>query len=171
MVTGENGQLYTIEGIAAALILLVTAFIVVNSTSVYTQGDTHISDMQLEVLGSDALSMLSTAPNSTLGKSPLQRIVETDDASLFQTMYLDAVNKVSGPRADRVQFQANVTYVNKDGFVTTTPLSNSPHPFVGGEHAVRVSQWVMVEKRFPDCFADSCSGKHAVLVEVLLWRD
>ena len=41
-----DGQLYTIEGIAAGLMLLMTAYIVVNSTSVYTPGDTHISDMQ-----------------------------------------------------------------------------------------------------------------------------
>ena len=171
MVMSENGQLYTIEGIAAALILLVTAFIVVNSTSVYTQGDTHISDMQLETLGSDALNMLNTAPNSSFGKSPLQTIVETDDAEMFRTLFLNTINNTTGPRGDRIQYRANVTYVDKDGFVSTLPLSDSPHPFVGGEHAVRVSQWVIVEKRFPDCSAAACSGKHAVLVEVLLWRD
>ena len=49
----EDGQLYTIEGVAAALIMLMTAYLVVNATSVYTAGDTHINDMQLETLGSD----------------------------------------------------------------------------------------------------------------------
>ena len=44
-----DGQLYTIEGISAGLIMIMTAYLVVNATSVYTAGDTHISDMQLEV--------------------------------------------------------------------------------------------------------------------------
>ena len=72
---------------------------------------------------------------------------------------------------DHIQFVANVTYVDVGGSVSSTVLSDSMRPFVSGEHAVRVSDWVIVEKRFPDCSAQSCSGKHAVLVEVLLWRD
>ena len=59
----SDGQLFTIEGIAAGLIMLLTAYIVVSTTSMYTPGDTHISDMQLEQLGSDALRMMNT-PNS-----------------------------------------------------------------------------------------------------------
>ena len=166
-----DGQLYTIEGIAAGLIMLMTAYIVVNSTSVYTLGDTHISDMQLEVLGSDALNLMNTAPNSTTGKSPLQTIVETDDAETFRSMFLTLVNDRAGSDRDHIQFVANVTYVEVGGSVSSTVLSDSLRPFVSGEHAVRVSDWVIVEKRFPDCSAQSCSGKHAVLVEVLLWRD
>ncbi|MEI7648272.1 MAG: hypothetical protein WCJ47_01015 [Methanomicrobiales archaeon] len=166
-----DGQLYTIEGIAAGLIMLMTAYIVVNSTSVYTLGDTHISDMQLEVLGSDALNLMNTAPNSTPGKSPLQTIVETDDAETFMSMFLTLLNNRAGSNRDHIEYVANVTDVDVGGAVSSTVLSDSMRPFVSGEHAVRVSDWVIVEKRFPDCSAQSCSGKHAVLVEVLLWRD
>ena len=35
--------------------MIMTAYLVVSATSVYTAGDTHISDMQVEQLGSDAL--------------------------------------------------------------------------------------------------------------------
>ena len=147
--------------------MLMTAYIVVNSTSVYTLGDTHISDMQLEVLGTDALNLMNTAPNSTPGKSPLQTIVETDDAGAFRSMFLNIVNNKTESDRDHIQFVANVTYVRTDFSVNNTFLSDSGRPLFGGEHAVRVSDWVIVEKRFPD---DS-SGKHAVLVEVLLWRD
>lgn len=162
-----DGQLYTIEGLAAALILLMTAFIVVNSTSVYTMGDTHISDMQLEVLGSDTLNMMKTAPNSTLSKSPLQTIVETNDAGTFRSMFLNITNNKTGAGRDRIQFAANVTYVKTDKSVNSTVLSDSGRPLVGGEHTVRVSDWIIVDKRFPG----DTSGKHAVLVEALLWRD
>ena len=60
MVSSDGAQLYTIEGFAAALIMVITAFLVLNATSVYTAGDTHINDMQLEALGTDALKMMDT---------------------------------------------------------------------------------------------------------------
>jgi hypothetical protein len=166
----DRGQLYTIEGIAAGLIMLLTAFIVINSTSVYTPGDTHISDMQLEVLGSDALTMMNTAPNSTIGKSPLQTIVETDDTETFRTMFLTIVNNRAVGETENIQYLANVTYVNADGVISSLPLGKTDRLY-GGEHVVRVSDWVIVEKQFPGCSATACKGKHAVLVEVLLWRD
>ena len=169
MVNAE-GQLYTIEGISAALILLLTAFIVVNTTSVYTQGDTHITDMQLEVIGSDALRIMNTAPNNTIGKTPLQTFIETDDSDSFRETYLNIVNNRTGTKPDRIQFIANVTYERPDASINSTPISMT-HRMYGGEHAVRVSEWVVIEKRLPGCVFASCSGKHAVLVEVLLWRD
>ncbi len=47
----DDGQLYTIEGFAAALIMIMTAYLVINATSVYTAGDTHINDMQSGIIG------------------------------------------------------------------------------------------------------------------------
>ncbi|MDD5142175.1 hypothetical protein [Methanoregula sp.] len=163
----DDGQLYTIEGVAAALILLLTAYMVVNSTSVYTAGDTHISDMQLEVVGDDALKMMNTAPNSSVDKTSLQTIVETGDSAQFRTMFDTIVNAKTGTDRDRIQFMANVT-CERDGVVSSVPLSESSHMFAGGEHAVRVSEWVIVDSS--DC-TDPSSGKHAVLVEALVWRD
>ena len=88
----SGGQLFTIEGIAAALIMLATVFIVVNTTSVYTPGDTHVNDMQLEVIGSDALKMLNTPENGSVGKSPLVIMVESNDASAFNKSYTAILN-------------------------------------------------------------------------------
>jgi hypothetical protein len=172
-----DGQLYTIEGVAAALIILLTAYIVVNSTSVYTPGDTHISNMQLEVVGSDALTMMNTAANSTIGKSPLQTMVENNDAAGFMTMFNNTVNNRTGltPEIHPIQFLADVAYVNNSvtNTINSTFLSSSSRSFTGSEHAVHVSQWVVIEKnQFTDCTASDCKNrKHAVLVEVLLWRD
>ena len=64
MVNNDRAQLYTIEGFAAALIMVITAFLVLNATSIYTAGDTHINDMQLEALGTDALKMMDTPVSS-----------------------------------------------------------------------------------------------------------
>ncbi|PKG33553.1 hypothetical protein [Methanoregula sp.] len=165
-----DGQLYTIEGVAAALILLLTAYIVVNSTSVYTMGDTHISDMQLEVVGDDALKMMNTAPNSSVEKTSLRTIIETGDAVQFQEMFDSIVNAKTGTGRDRIQFMANVTYERSDGTVGDVPLGASSHIFTGREHAVRVTEWVIVDSPCPLC-SDVTSGKHAVLVEALVWRD
>ena len=47
MVT-TDGQLYTIEGIAAGILMITTAYLILSTTSIFTVGDTHISDMQVE---------------------------------------------------------------------------------------------------------------------------
>lgn len=164
-----DAQLYTIEGIAAALILLLSAYLVVNSTSVYTMGDTHISDMQLEVVGCDALRVMNTAPNSSFNKTPLQTIIETNDAAMFRDRFGTLVNTKTGAESDRIQFAANVTYERDDGLVGSIPLAESSHRLAGGEHAVRVSEWVIVER--VSGTSELSAGKHAVLVEALLWRD
>jgi hypothetical protein len=174
MVNSE-AQLFTIEGIAASLIMLMTVYIVVNTTSVYTPGDTHINDMQLEVIGSDALKMMNTPVNGSAGKSLLETIVEKDDSAAFYTIFNNTLNNRTGTRSDTIQFMANVSYIRPyvagvANSTNSTPLSMS-RPFYGGEHAVHISQWIIVEKKFPDCSAINCQGKHAALVEVLLWRD
>ena len=68
-------RLYTIEGIAAGMIMLFTTYLVLGATTVYTPGDSHISDMQLEQTGTDALMMMNTPANGTTG-SQLQEIVD-----------------------------------------------------------------------------------------------
>ena len=165
MVNSE-GQLFTIEGIAASLIMLMTVYLVLNTTSVYTPGDTHINDMQLEVIGNDALKMLNTPQNGVAVKSPLAEIVEKDDSATFYTLFKNTLNNRTGSQSDTIQFMANVSYVNSTQMVNSTPLAMS-RPIYGGEHAVHISQWIIVDKKFPD----TATGKHAALVEVLLWRD
>lgn len=166
----ESGQLYTIEGVAAALILLMTAYFVFNTTSVYTSGDTHISDMQMEVLGSDALKMMNTAANSTDMKSPLQYIVEREDGETFRNLFLNYTNNRTDSRSDPIHFTANYTYrmelAGKENQTVMRPLSYSRNLSVG-EHPVRVTQWVVIEKQI----GSNAVHNRAVLVEVLMWRD
>jgi hypothetical protein len=167
----SDGQLFTIEGIAAALIMLMSVYIVVNTTSVYTPGDTHINDMQLEVIGSDALKMMNIPENGSVGKSPLADIVETNNGTAFYTLFNNTLNNWTETRANTIQFMANVSYVRTDMSINSTPLSRS-RPLSGGEHAVHISQWIIVNKAGGlDILPDASPGKHAALVEVLLWRD
>jgi len=165
-----SGQLYTIEGIAAALIMLISAYLVVNATSVYTPGDTHINDMQLEVLGSDALQVMNTPVNGS-SESPLQEIVENDDASTFNTTFLNYVNNKTGSETDNIHYTANVAYRNiSDGDTTWSYPLASNRNMTAGDHPVRVTEWVIVDKTLPPG-APYPPTERAVLVEVLLWRD
>ena len=169
----SDGQLFTIEGIAAGLIMLIAVYIVVNTTSVYTPGDTHINDMQLEVIGSDALKMMNIPETGSVGKSPLVRMVETNDGAAFFTSFNHILNNRTETRANTIQFMANVSYEDPmvSGMVNSTPL-NMTRPLYGGEHAVHISQWIVVYKGSGSSILPGASqGNHSALVEVLLWRD
>jgi len=168
----ESGQLYTIEGFAAAMIMLFTTYLVLSATSVYTPGDTHISDMQLEQIGTDALKMMNTPVSSNV-KSPLQSIIETSNATTaaaaFNTTFLNYVNSRAGSNPDNLHYSAAVTYRNITAGDTTNnyPLASNGL-LTGGEHPVRVTEWVIANIKLP---GRNTVEPRAVLVEVLLWRD
>ena len=171
MVNGDDGQLYTIEGFAAALIMIITAYLVVNATSVYTAGDTHITDMQLEALGTDALKMMDTPVSSDV-PSPLQGIIENtpiiDENATFKSIFLGYTNLTGAGPIHDIQFVANYTCRKIDNTTTIYPLASS-RSLTGGEHSVKATRWVIVD---PDPI-NPCnrSQEQAVLVEVLLWRN
>ena len=68
----DRGQIYTIEGITAGIIMIVTAYLVLSTTTIFTPGDVHITDMQLEQTGNDALAMLDNPNSLTTLKVPPQ---------------------------------------------------------------------------------------------------
>jgi hypothetical protein len=174
----NDGQLYTIEGFAAALIMIMTAYLVVNATSVYTAGDTHISDMQLEALGSDALTMMGTSTDTTMylsNTNPLKEIIITGDGEKFKTIFLNLTNNRFGAidynkvnsTMDYIQFDASYTCrIDPGTNITHIPISNSRN-LTGGEHTVKATKWVIVNKTV----CGNAQQDRAVLVEVLLWRD
>jgi hypothetical protein len=146
-----------------------------NATSVYTAGDTHISDMQLEALGTDALMMMGTPVNTSMNFkniSPLRTIIENNDADTFRTMFLNLTNNRTASGPDHIQYTANYSYRDisaLDNPVNSVFLSASRN-LSGGEHAVRATKWVVVNKQLP---GDSVvpAQNRVVLVEVLMWRD
>jgi hypothetical protein len=163
-----DGQLYTIEGFAAALIMIITAYLVVNATSVYTAGDTHISDMQLEALGTDALKVMDTN-ESQLSMSPLRSIIEgTTPNSTFGANFSYLINNRATSGPDHIQYTASYSYRNKGDNSVNRAFINASRNLSGGEHAVRATKWVVVNKQLP---GNSVAQNRTVLVEVLMWRD
>jgi hypothetical protein len=162
----ESGQLLTIEGLAAAMIMILTVFFVVNATSVYTPGDAHISDMQLEILGSDALRMMDI-PEAHDGASPLRTIIENHQTDQFRILYLNYTNNRTLAAPDYIKFNASYTCRNTaDDTLSSISLGGS-HNLTGTEHPVRATKWVRVNTNACGAFVQD----RAVLVEVLLWRD
>jgi hypothetical protein len=161
----HDGQLYTIEGIAAGLIMIMTAYLVVSATSVYTAGDTHITDMQLEQLGSDALKIMDTPANRT-SQSDLQMMVKSSPSDEFDTEFSNLVNVKTTSGSDHIQYSASYTCRNQDNSMESYPISSSRN-LSAGEHAVRVTKWVVVDQ----AVCDLPDKPRAVLVEVLIWRD
>jgi hypothetical protein len=164
----DSAQLYTMEGIAAALIILATAYLVAGTTSVYTPGDSHITDMQLEVLGNDVLAVMDT-PVSADAKSNLTEYITAWNSSGFNAEFGRLLNKKID-RTDNLQFTTEVSYRNTSGVVTTNDFG-TPATGSGYEQAVRVTRLVTI----PDTPtgskpADFRTSKQVVMVEVLIWR-
>ena len=169
----DAGQLYTMEGIAAGLIMLLAAYIVVSTTSIYTTGDTHIPDMQLEQLGSDVLAMMDT-PDSIDGDSQLIGFIMAGKGDELQKAFLANCTMRSGDPDSSLRAQVYLSYRRTDDSVNTTPISGEDASYTGRENAVRVTRWVQLPgSTYPPSGMPSDmqrSDPQAVLVEVLLWR-
>jgi hypothetical protein len=170
--TNSDGQLYTIEGFAAGLIMLITAYLVVNATSIYTAGDTHISDMQLEALGTDALKVMDTN-ESQFSMSPLMTIISNgtpaDNAS-FGATFSHLINNRTTLGPDHIQYTADYSYRNTTDNSVNSAFINASRNLSVGEHAVRATKWVVVSKDLTDNGVADPQNR-VVLVEVLMWRD
>ena len=168
----DSGQLYTIEGVAAGVLMIVTAYLVVSTTTILTPQDVHIIDMQLQQLGNDALAMMDM-PDQYADRSDLSLMIEDFNTTWFQSEFFQYLNATtgSGSSAGSYEFNATVYYRTTTG--VHQALFNETHPYYR-ENAVKVSRWVFL----PDGIRNDASpideledgNPHSVLLEVLLWR-
>jgi len=168
----SDGQLYTIEGVAASVLVLTTVYLVLSTTTVLTPGETHIYDMQLEQLGNDVLAVMDL--NETWGvdddnypRSLLEQYIEDNDGAGFGTHFLSLANQAS-LGDDDLKLNASITYRTATGI--------EMHYFYGShgynrERAVKVTRWVNVNNT-PGTIAlpNMDLREQTVLLEVLLWR-
>jgi hypothetical protein len=163
----DSAQLYTMEGIAAAFIILATAYLVAGTTSVYTPGDSHITDMQLEVLGNDVLAVMDT-PTENGKPSDLETYLsDWSDSNkvAFGQNFSKLLNQNSGPNQNNLQFSANVSY--RDGSDVKTTFFTRSQEMTGYEQAVRVTRLVHVPAGAASPLG---TREQVVMVEVLIWR-
>lgn len=177
MVDNADGQFYTMEGMAAAVLMVFTAYIVMSTTTVYTPGDTHIIDMQLEQIGNDALKIMDMKKTLSDEKSDLEYYIKNMSNSTNQSAFAQNFTRLVNNRSygepdkvlpDRINFTADVYYFNKTtGRIDQEHFTTSSVKFSGNENSVRVSRWVFLETPLQPPFNNR---NQTVLLEVLLWR-
>jgi len=69
---------------------------------------------------------------------------------------------------DHIQYTANYSYRDLTSNSVESAFIDASRNLTLGEHAVRATKWVIVNKQLP---GDSTTQERAVLVEVLMWRD
>ena len=168
----KSGQLYTIEGIAAGILMLTTAYIVMNTTSLYTPAETHISDMQLAQLGSDVLTVMDT-PIEPLPLSNLSTYIETNDTAGFSQRfrYLLTTNQ-----SEQINFKSKVYYRNSSSNSIQSFDFNDPsyNPIITNrERMVQISRLVYLDpvSGYDSSVEIDRDRPQSVLLEVLVWRD
>ena len=164
--------------------MLITAFTIFNTGVVYTPGDAHISDMQIQQLGYDALLMMDTPDaSSPLSGSPLAEMILVNDSSKFKEEFNDYLemntsatdvvnsleykatiyNRVNGNTADK-----NDDYIDSYDFAVSDYCDESQ---LTHEPAISVSRYVWISGR-PVDYGDAVydNDEQLVLLEVLIWR-
>jgi hypothetical protein len=175
----DTGQLYTIEGISAGIIIIFTAYLVLSTTTIFTPGDSHIADAQLEQWGNDALGILDT-PRSHDTESPLQSYIynyatsgeDTKIKQQFQNLWKNDGN-------GEINYKISFYYVNITEDIKLWPtLTLSSSTPSGRENVIRVTRFVGIDSTkfgssLPVDLQDPMNPitQHVFLVEVLLWKN
>ena len=191
MVMNDEGQLYTIEGITAGIIMLLTAYVVFSTGFVFTPGDAHIADMQLQQLGYDALLVMDTPDSIDDEKSRLRELIAISDRTTFTNEFNTYLSKGTGASYmedpatftvdSRTQWNATIYYRDKQSDqIYSYSFGNSSYggDFVTREPAISVTRYVYLEDKPSNLNLISSEAQskmddnedQMVLLEVLLWR-
>jgi len=168
----ESGILYTIEGLSASILMITTAYLVVSTTMVFTPGDSHIIDMQLEQIGNDALAVMDT-PVSYNALSPLESSIKDNDPNAFRSRFLQYINTVkpgSTIGSDKIKFFSEVFY-RKGDRIESYPFADSGDVYTGREHMVKVSRMVFIRDASIISALGPDNRPQSLLIEVTLWRE
>ena len=172
----DSGQLYTIEGFAAALIMILAAIFVFGTATVYSAGDEHITDMQLEQIVNDALAMMDT-PLEINTISKLSDYIENNNESGFHGEFMDLIKSTTGaaiiPISD-LQYESTVYYrmeysdeIGNETFAQSLDYNGRDH--AAREPSIRASRWVFIQDDIAG-YTDMRNDEQLVLLEVLVWR-
>ena len=167
----DRAQLYTIEGLTAGLIMIATAYFVLNTGFMYAPGDAHIADMQLEQIGNDALLMMDTPVNDSVG-SKLEGYVNEFDGTRWDSFnttlnnYL-RMNTGATSMVNNIRYNASIYYRKSSTDEVGDFEFGHYGVLVAHEPAVSVSRLVYCNNNPPP----PCDPRSQELIfEVILWR-
>jgi len=176
----DSAQLYTIEGLASAILMVTTVYLVLSSTTILTPGETHITDLQLEQIGYDALAVMDVPEQygtveDVRNISPLSVYIQTNNQTGFRNTMLSYLNTKTGG-TDTLNFSASVWYRSDGGSVREHPFDTRDSY---RQNSVKVTRWVMINNTIKDQSTGTVppdidmagENAHIVLLEVLIWRD
>ncbi len=167
----DSAQLYTIEGFAAASIIVLSIYLVLSMTTVFTPGDSHIAEMQLEQVGNDVLAIMDT-PVTEGDDSLLKTLIETNDVSGFNATFLDNIQRVTGSSEtlpSEIRYNATVYYRDEDYGTIENFSFGSYGEHIAREPSIRVTRLVKLDQQAAS--VPHMDHRHqVVLLEVLLWR-
>lgn len=163
----DSGQLYTIEGVAAAIMMVITAYMVISSASIFTPQEKHVAQMQLEQLGHDALVVMDT-PGENGVQSNLSKFIASDEEEDFNQTYYKLVNQRTDGTFDTLKYNVTIYYQTDTGDIE--PIDFFKKWDYHRENAVKVTQWSYITDIQVGESTEVLNDK-VVLVEVLLWRD
>ncbi len=187
MVEPYFGQLYTVEGVAAGILIIVTTTFILGSTTILTPAETHISDLQMEVLGTDLLACMAYNESyGNDGSGPLQMAIVTGSAiplpggynnttfNSYLNLNLNNENvngkimNLSGWNYSKINYCMDISYLGPTGTITTKELAKSVTPFEMN-HINTASYWILIPQR--GYVFDASTDPTNVRVEMKLWRD
>jgi hypothetical protein len=177
----DRAQIYTIEGITAGVIMLVTAYLVLSTTTLFTPGDAHITDMQIEQTGNDVLAVMDTPDNlhdNQPNTTTLSWLIQRNQPDLFGQRFSTALNSRPGTGSpdDKIKYIATVFYRNSTLAEPNQIQSyyfNKSADMTGRENSIRVTRLVIVNNSAENDPISSVpleQRRQVVLLEVILWR-
>ena len=148
--------------------MVVTAYLVLSDTTIFTPQESHITDMQLEQLGHDALVVMNT-PQENGTFSNLSNALTYNNTDWFRGNYSTLVNSRVYQKDDSLKYNVNYYFVNH-ATDQTEKIEFISDPSYFRENAVKVTQWVNIDPSKAARPEIRNNQTSIVLAEVLLWR-
>ncbi len=112
-ITGdERGQMFTLESIVAAMLLLVVAYFLFRSTLLIAPQSTQVVDVQLSQYAKDTLNVLDNPSPLPYTKDSLEYVLEHLNSSDFNQVVFPLVNSTRECLPRDVAFSYQVVYYN-----------------------------------------------------------
>gem|GEM_PF-1319489 len=175
----ECGQLFAMEGLIAAAIMITAAYLALGTVILPANADMHVSEMQLKQIGDDLLHMMDV-PDGNGGTGYLESVVynaspnrgpvaNSQASTAFNATFMNYLRKSTGAtiNADTLRYSAAIYCVDDSGEVIRLPFANygdntGRNPSVCCARYVAADDWGLIGQSSSDT---------AVRLEVLLWRE
>ncbi len=109
---GERGQMFTLESIVAAMLLLVVAYFLFRSTLLIAPQSTQIVDVQLSQYAKDTLNLLDNPSPLPYTRDSLEYVLEHLNSTDFNQVISPLLNSTRECLPRDVNFNYQVVYYN-----------------------------------------------------------